>query len=66
MDNLLPKKLNKKNDANAYKAVEDLINVLREAREEGIRNIALAGPFGAGKVRSSELSGKILKKKELI
>lgn len=49
MDNLLPKKLNKKNDANAYKAVEDLINVLREAREEGIRNIALAGPFGAGK-----------------
>lgn len=49
MDNLLPKKLDKDNDADAYKAVLDLNNVLKEASKEGIRNIALAGPYGAGK-----------------
>ena len=49
MDNLLPKKLDKDNDADAYKAVLDLNNVLKEAPKEGIRNIALAGPYGAGK-----------------
>ena len=49
MDNLLPKKLDKENDADAYKAVLDLNNILKEASKEGIRNIALAGPYGAGK-----------------
>lgn len=51
MYTLLPKLLRKDNpdDADAYKAVEDLNDALTQAEKEGIRNIALTGPYGSGK-----------------
>lgn len=51
MYTLLPKLLRKDNpeDADAYKAVEDLNDALTQAKSEGIRNIALTGPYGSGK-----------------
>lgn len=51
MYTLLPKLLRKDNpeDADAYKAVEDLNVALTQAKCEGIRNIALTGPYGSGK-----------------
>lgn len=51
MYTLLPKLLRKDNpeDADAYKAVEDLNEALTQAKCEGIRNIALTGPYGSGK-----------------
>lgn len=51
MYTLLPKLLKKYNpeDADAYKAVEDLNEALTQAKCEGIRNIALTGPYGSGK-----------------
>ena len=47
IDTLLPKKLEKIDDS--YKSVEELNRVLSSAKEQGIRNIALTGPFGSGK-----------------
>lgn len=47
IDTLLPKKLEKTDDS--YQSVEELNNVLSSAKELGIRNIALTGPFGSGK-----------------
>lgn len=49
MYTLLPKYLDKEKDADAYQAVEELNIALNEAQKEGIRNIALTGPYGAGK-----------------
>lgn len=49
MKTLLPRILTKKDDPDSYKAVEELDEVLRNAEEEGIRNIALTGPYGSGK-----------------
>lgn len=51
MYTLLPKLLRRDNpnDADAYKAVEDLNEALTQAEKEGIRNIALTGPYGSGK-----------------
>lgn len=51
MYTLLPKLLRKDNpdDADAYKTVEDLNEALTQAKSEGIRNIALTGPYGSGK-----------------
>lgn len=51
MYTLLPKLLRRDNpdDADAYKAVEDLNEALTQAESEGIRNIALTGPYGSGK-----------------
>ena len=51
MYTLLPKLLRKENpdDADAYKAVKDLNEALTQAKCEGIRNIALTGPYGSGK-----------------
>ncbi len=51
MYTLLPKLLRRDNpdDADAYKAVEDLNDALTQAESEGIRNIALTGPYGSGK-----------------
>lgn len=51
MYTLLPKLLRKDNpeDSDAYKTVEDLNEALTQAESEGIRNIALTGPYGSGK-----------------
>lgn len=49
MKTLLPRILTKKDDPDSYKAVEELDEALRNAEEEGIRNIALTGPYGSGK-----------------
>lgn len=49
MKTLLPRILTKKDDPDSYKAVEKLDEALRNAEEEGIRNIALTGPYGSGK-----------------
>lgn len=51
MYTLLPKLLRKDNpeDLDAYKTVEDLNEALTQAESEGIRNIALTGPYGSGK-----------------
>lgn len=51
MYTLLPKLLRKDNpeDSDAYKTVEDLNEALTQAKSEGIRNIALTGPYGSGK-----------------
>lgn len=47
MYTLLPKLLRKDNpeDSDAYKTVEDLNEALTQAESEGIRNIALTGPY---------------------
>lgn len=49
IDTLLPKKLNKADDPDSYKSVQELNEVLSSAEEYKIRNIALTGPFGSGK-----------------
>lgn len=49
MKTLLPRILTKKDDPDSYKAIEELDEALRNAEEEGIRNIALTGPYGSGK-----------------
>lgn len=49
MKTLLPRILTKNDDPDSYKAVEELDEALRNAEEEGIRNIALTGPYGSGK-----------------
>ena len=47
IDTLLPTKLAKDNAS--YTTVKDLDDVLKCADSKNIRNIALTGPFGAGK-----------------
>lgn len=49
MKTLLPRILTKEKDPDSYKAVEELDEVLLKSEEEGIRNIALTGPYGSGK-----------------
>lgn len=49
MKTLLPRILTKEEDPDSYKAVEELDEALRNAEDEGIRNIALTGPYGSGK-----------------
>lgn len=49
MQSLLPKTLDPQKDKVSYKAVEELNEVLQNAEKENIRNIALTGPYGAGK-----------------
>lgn len=49
IDTLLPKKLNKADDPDSYKSVQELNEVLSSAEKHKIRNIALTGPFGSGK-----------------
>ncbi len=48
MKTLLPRILTKEKDPDSYKAVEELDEILRKAKEEGIRNVALTGPYGSG------------------
>ena len=38
-----------KSDDAAYKSVEELSEVLEKAKEYGIKNVALTGPYGSGK-----------------
>ena len=38
-----------KSDVAAYKSVEELSEVLEKAKEYGIKNVALTGPYGSGK-----------------
>lgn len=49
IDTLLPKKLNKADDPDSYKSVQELNEVLSSAEKHKIRNVALTGPFGSGK-----------------
>lgn len=49
IDTLLPKKLNKADDPDSYKSVQELNEVLSFAEKHKIRNVALTGPFGSGK-----------------
>ena len=49
IDTLLPKKLNKADDPDSYKSVQELNEVLSSAKKHKIRNVALTGPFGSGK-----------------
>lgn len=49
IDTLLPKKLNKVDDPDSYKSVQELNEVLSSAEKHKIRNVALTGPFGSGK-----------------
>lgn len=49
IDTLLPKKLNKADDPDSYKSVQELNEVLSSAEKYKIRNVALTGPFGSGK-----------------
>lgn len=49
IDTLLPKTLDKVDDPDSYKSVQELNEVLSSAEEHKIRNVALTGPFGSGK-----------------
>ena len=49
IDTLLPKKLDKVDDSESYKSVQELNEVLSSAEKHKIRNVALTGPFGSGK-----------------
>ncbi len=49
IDALIPRKLDKVDDPESYKSVQELNEVLSSAEEYKIRNVALTGPFGSGK-----------------
>lgn len=49
IDTLLPKKLDKADNPDSYKSVQELNEVLSSAEKHKIRNVALTGPFGSGK-----------------
>ena len=48
-----------KSDDAAYKSVEELSEVLERAKEYGIKNVALTGPYGSGKSHILRLYAKI-------